>query len=290
MAKGGQSTATAAPASPTFATQTGAAGVVPGAPSTGTGGVGAGTDATLDPSGADPSTTLSGFTLKYVQEFTGASLPAGWSAYSGGDNGPQATDSRAHFDPSQCEFSGGEAHFMAMGVDSCGIHYQGAAQEYGAWFARLKADSLPSSAVFTDIFLLWPDRGAWPPEIDIYEDGGDRSKTSATVYNTVGSLCGSSPTPQCLAPYVQSNGPSNGVANDDTEWHTYGVEWTSSGLSWSIDGNVVFTAPATAVKSPAEQPAERMDMDLQVQSLGSGTSTETETMAVDWVEQFSWNG
>jgi beta-glucanase (GH16 family) len=83
-----------------------------------------------------------------------------------------------------------------------------------------------------------------------------------------------------------------GIANTDTEWHTYGVEWTPSGVSWLIDGKVIFTAPASAVKSPAQQPALTMDMDLQSENLpGSpGASTTEVTMNVDWVEQFSWNG
>lgn len=280
-------TATAKHATSTTTAQKGTNGV--GTDSTGSGGQ-TGSSTSLDPSGENPTSALSGFTLKYLQEFDGNSLPANWDAYSGGDSGPQADDNEAHFDPSLCTFSGGEAHFIASGVDSCGMHYAGGPQEYGAWFARLKGGSLPSNVVFSDIFLLWPDNNQWPPEIDIYEDNGDRSKTTASMYNTVSSTCGSSPTPQCLAPYEQSNGSSGGVANDDTQWHTYGVEWTPSGVTWFIDGNVVFSAPANQVKSPAAQPAEPMDMDLQVQNQGGGTSTQVETMTVDWVEEYSYNG
>ena len=46
------------------------------------------------------------------------------------------------------------------------------------------------------------------------------------------------------------------------------------GCDWFIDGNVIFSAPANQVKSPAAQPAEPMDMDLQVQNQGGGTSTQ----------------
>jgi beta-glucanase (GH16 family) len=68
------------------------------------------------------------------------------------------------------------------------------------------------------------------------------------------------------------------------------VEWTPSGVTWFIDGNVVFSAPASQVKSPARQPAAPMDMDLQVQNHGGGTPTQVETMTVDWVEEYSYNG
>jgi hypothetical protein len=243
-----------------------------------------------DPSGQSPATTLSGFSLKYVQEFNGGSLPSGWGEYLGVPGGDSAQE--AQWEPGMCTFGGGEAHFMASGIDSCGMHYQGDPQEYGAFFARLKGDEEPSGMLFSDIFLLWPADSQWPPEIDVYEDEGNRARTVATLWNTVGSACGSSPSDQCLSQYQQGNGWGDGVANNGTEWHTYGVEWTPSGVSWLIDGRVTFTAPASQVKSPAQQPALAMNMALQSQNMqgSSGTSTPRETMTVDWVEQFSWNG
>jgi beta-glucanase (GH16 family) len=190
-----------------------------------------------------------------------------------------------------CTFGGGEAHFMASGIDSCGMHYQGDPQEYGAFFARLKGDEEPSGMLFSDIFLLWPADSQWPPEIDVYEDEGNRARTTATLWNTVGTACGASTSSSCLSQYTQTNGGSGGVANDGTEWHTYGVEWTPSGVSWLIDGKVIFTAPASAVKSPAQQPALTMNMALQSENLqGSGTTSTYDSMNVDWVEQFSYNG
>jgi Glycosyl hydrolases family 16 len=281
VAKGtGKPTAATAAASPTAATQRSTAGT--GAPSQ------RGSQA-LDPSGENPLTTLSGFTLKYTQDFNGDSIPPGWNAYSGAPGGVSLDV--ADWVPKMCAFSGGEAHFTALGVDSCGLEYYGAPQEYGAWFARLKGDSEPSGMLFSNIFLLWPANNQWPPEIDIYEDNGYRSNTRATLINTVGGICGSSPTFACLQPYEQSNGPAGGVANDGTQWHTYGVEWTPSGVSWLIDGRVIYTAPASAVKSPAQQPALPMYLAVQSQNMqGAGTPTQRETMTVDWVAEFSWAG
>jgi hypothetical protein len=243
-----------------------------------------------DPSGQNPAAALSGYTLKYTQEFNGDSAPANWNLYTGVPGGE--TSSEADWEPSMCAFSGGEAHFMASGIDSCGMKYLGDNQEYGAFFARMQGNVEPAGQLFTDIFLLWPANNQWPPEIDVYEDKGDRSRTGATVFDTPGSACGSSPSEGCLLSYTQNNWGSNGVANNGTQWHTYGVEWTPSGVSWLIDGRVVFTAPASAVKSPAQQPALPMNMALQSENLqGSpGASTKEDTMNVDWVEQFSWNG
>jgi hypothetical protein len=248
-----------------------------------------GSQALLDPSGENPLTTVSGFTLKYTQDFNSGSIPPQWDAYSGAPGGVSLNV--ADWVPSMCTFSGGEAHFAAMGVDSCGLEYYGGAQEYGAWFARLKGDSEPSGMLFSNIFLLWPANNQWPPEIDIYEDNGYRSNTRATLINNVGSVCGSAPTFQCLQPYEQSNGPGGGITNDGTQWHTYGVEWTPSGVTWLIDGHVIYRAPAGEVKSPAQQPALPMYMAVQSQNMqGAGTPAQRETMTVDWVEEFSWSG
>jgi hypothetical protein len=243
-----------------------------------------------DPSGESPATSLSGFTQDYVQEFTGNSIPSGWDAYTGVPGGSSSQE--AQWTPSMCDFSGGEAHFEASGVDSCGLQYYGTPQIYGAWFARIKADAMPSGVAFGNVFLLFPANNEWPPEIDIYEDHATADTTVESMYNTVGNACGSNPTGSCLAPYGQSNGQQGGTVNNNDEWHTYGVEWTPSGVTWLIDGNVVFTAPASAVQPPAAQPDTPMYMDLQEQNITgtTGTPNQIETMSVDWVQEFSWNG
>jgi beta-glucanase (GH16 family) len=276
-------TSTATPTATPTVTPTATASAAPTATPTGS-------QSGVDPSGQTPATTLSGYTLKYAQEFNGDSLPSGWGAYTGVPGGESAQE--AQWEPNMCTVSGGEVHFMASGIDSCGMDYKGTPQEYGAFFARLQADPETAGQLFSDIFLLWPANNQWPPEIDVYEDGGDRSRTVASLVNTVGNACGSSVSWQCLGQYTQGNGESDGVANTDTQWHTYGVEWTPSQVSWLIDGHVILTAPASQVKSPATQPALPMNMALQSQNLqgGSGASSLQQTMAVDWVEQFSWNG
>jgi beta-glucanase (GH16 family) len=279
----GTSTATATPTATPTAAPTATPTAAPTATPTGS-------QSGVDPSGQNPATALSGFTLRYVQEFTGDSLPSGWGEYSGVPGGETAQE--AQWEPGMCTFSGGEAHFMASGIDSCGMDDKGTPQEYGAFFARLQAGPETAGELFSDIFLLWPANNQWPPEIDVYEDGGDRSRTVATLWNTVGNACGASVSSQCLGQYQQGNGESDGVANTDTRWHTYGVEWTPSGVSWLIDGRVILTAPASQVKSPAQQPALAMNMALQSQDLqgGAGASSRQQTMGVDWVEQFSYNG
>jgi hypothetical protein len=89
------------------------------------------------------------------------------------------TSSEADWEPSMCTFSGGEAHFMASGINSCGMHNLADPQEYGAWFARLQGTGESPGELFSDIFLLWPDNNQWPPEIDVYEDEGEHGPAVA---------------------------------------------------------------------------------------------------------------
>jgi serine/threonine protein kinase len=242
-----------------------------------------------DPSGQRPPTSVPGFTLRYTQEFTGHSLPADWHAYTGVAGG-QAADVAA-YEPGMCSVSGGEAHFMASGIDSCGMEFTGVPQKYGAYFARIKGDSEPPDIFFSDVFLLWPVSNKGWPKINIYQDdGASRNRTYALMFNNVNGYCGADPTEGCLEQFAQTNSPE-GVANNGTEWHTYGLEWTPSGVKWLIDGMVIYVAPASAVRPPALQPATPMDMVLQSENLrGAGTPTKRETMTVAWVAQFSYNG
>ena len=50
-----------------------------------------------DPSGQNPATTLSGYTLEYTQEFTGDSLPSGWGEYAGVPGGETSSAIRPLF-------------------------------------------------------------------------------------------------------------------------------------------------------------------------------------------------
>jgi hypothetical protein len=238
-----------------------------------------------DPSGENPFTTLSGFTPAYVQEFNGDGMPSGYDEYNGTPGGVSASQSQ--FVPSMCTFSDGEAHLLANGIDTCGLQYFGTPQTYGAWFARIQAPSEQSGVSVGNVFLLFPANNEWPPEIDIYEDHGTRTATSSSVLNTVSSACSG----QCISSHVQSNGHSGGTAVDATQWHTYGVEWTPSGVTWFIDGRVIFTAPTSQVPSGAQPPDTPMYMDLQSENTtGAAAPAGMTSMNVDWVEQFSWSG
>jgi len=212
-----------------------------------------------------PVGNLPGWTQVYAQDFNSNSLPTRWGWYSGTPGG--YSPNVANWTPSMCSISGGEVHFMARGINSCGLESSVNRQTYGMYLVRMKGDSEPSSMQFSDIALLWPASNSWAAEIDFYEDtGGSRSQYNASMFACPNGTC----------PYQV-----RGIGNDGAQWHTYGVAWTPTKVTYSVDGRTVASFNAS--------PAVPMELKLQSQNLGGSVpSTEIETMTVDWVVEYSY--
>jgi Glycosyl hydrolases family 16 len=216
-----------------------------------------------------PPSSLPGWRLVYRQTFDGSVLPPGWEAYSG----HPANDPYSTWDPANDVVSGGELHLLATPSGGVGgVGYRGNPQTYGLYLVRLKGDYEPGLQM-SDIALLWPDSSVWPPEIDFFEDhGGTRRGYLATLH----------PGPDGDNSH-QVHVP---VDNNATQWHTYGVEWTPTSITFTLDGH-----PAGSAVSSHGLPAWpdiRMNLDLQSQSLGPAQPSHTiETMTVDWVAEYA---
>jgi beta-glucanase (GH16 family) len=73
-----------------------------------------------------------------------------------------------------------------------------------------------------------------------------------------------------------------------TLWHTVGVQWTPTTVSYIVDGNVWATVTASQLSGGAHWPAQAMSLDLQAQNLDSNyPSGPTENMTVDWVAEYT---
>jgi beta-glucanase (GH16 family) len=172
-------------------------------------------------------------------------------------------------DPSHAVVSGGllqlnafqdPAHnnqWVTGGVCQCGHP-----QLYGAWFVRSRV----TGAGPTNVELLWPSNGTWPPEIDFNETlGGATTTTSATIY---------------------SSGVAHGnLSIDMTQWHTWGVIWTPSSVTYTVDGHVW-----ASVTVPSEVPSIAMWLALQQQtwcSSGYACPSAPQSMDIDWVSEYS---
>lgn len=103
---------------------------------------------------------------------------------------------------------------------------QGAfAQQYGYFEIRMQ---MPSGDGFGGGFWLMPESGAWPPELDIAEmNSGLPNLALNTLVNTDGT--------------IQQNDAS--VANSSAGYHTYGLNWTATTLTWYVDGKQTYSLP-----------------------------------------------
>ncbi len=246
-------TAPAAPASPTSAYPTG---TVDGS----------------EPSGYAPpgANALAGYNQSYVTDFTGSTLPTAWDPYEGQPGG----DPGAQFDAAHLAVGGGLLNintyqdpafnnkWVTGGTCLCGI----TSQTYGAYFVRSRV----TGAGPTGVELLWPAGNTWPPEIDFNETYGDTAGSSATLH------------------YGASNSQiQRTLTINMTQWHTWGVIWTPTSITYTVDGNVWGTVTnANAI------PNGPMYISLQSQTWCSSNwacPTTPQSMQVDWVAQYKAN-
>jgi len=232
-----------------------------------------GTPDGTEPSGMAPpsASALSGFSQSYVTDFSGSTLPSGWFTYSGKPGG----DPGGQWDAGHVSVSGGllslntyqdpsyNNEWVAGGLCQCGV-----TNTYGAYFVRSRV----TGSGPTGVELLWPTVG-WPPEIDFNETNGQTTGTSAT----------------------DIWGPASGKSQkqvrlniDMTQWHTWGVIWTPTSITYTVDGRVW----GTMVSGTVSVPNVPMTLDLQQQtwcSSGFACPTSQQSMQVDWVAEYSAN-
>jgi beta-glucanase (GH16 family) len=231
-----------------------------------------GTPDSSEPSGFAPpsANALAGYSQTYVTNFPGSSLPAAWGSYEGQPGG----DSGAQFDQNHVIVSGGllqiktyqdpafNNQWVTGGTCLCNI----ASQTYGAYFVRSRLTG-PGP---TGVELLWPTANVWPPEIDFNETLGGVSSTTATVH------------------YTSANSQIGRSFNIDmTQWHTWGVIWTSSSITYTVDGNVW-----ASVTTPSVIPNIPMHLSLQSQtwcSSGWACPSSPQALQVNWVAQYGAN-
>ena len=144
---------------------------------------------------------------------------------------------------------------------------QNAGKTYGAYFVRSRATG-PGPTV---VQLLWPVQKEWPPEIDFDETNGVSTGTTATVH------------------WGASNSQSQrALSINMTRWHTWGVIWTPTTITYTVDGRIW-----GRVTAASEVPNTSMTLDLDQQtwcSSGYACPTAPESELVDWVAEYNPTG
>ena len=228
-----------------------------------------GTPDSAEPSGDAPpaADALPGYSESYVTDFTGSSLPAGWGAFAGQPGG----DPGALFGPSHVVVGGGLLRLLTYKDPSSnnqwvtgGVAHYGLAQTYGAYFVRSRVSGPgPNEAE-----LLWPVQNIWPPEIDFSETGGLTYELSASLHYG-----------------VTNHFDQRFLGINMMRWHTWGVIWTPSSVTYTVDGQVW-----GSVTVPSEIPNIPMTLDMEQRtkcSFGTQCPTHPISMQVDWVAEYT---
>lgn len=224
-----------------------------------------------EPSGYAPPApnAMAGYSQSYVTDFTGTSLPSVWDTYEGQPGG----DPGGQFDQAHVKVGGGMLQinsyqdpafnnsWVTGGLCLCGL----SSQTYGAYFVRSRVTGPGATAVE----LLWPNANVWPPEIDFNETFGSTSGTRATLH------------------FGAANSTIARTLNVDmTQWHTWGVIWTPSSITYTVDGR------AWGTVTDANVPNIPMHISLQTQTFcasGWACPTEPSSFMIDWVAQYTSN-
>jgi outer membrane protein OmpA-like peptidoglycan-associated protein len=227
-----------------------------------------GTPDASNPSGESPpsSTALSGYEESYVNDFSSASSLKGWTVFQG----PTTGDPGGEFVSSHVVVSGGLLRLNAWqdsnyggawatgGVCQCDVNHT-----YGAYFVRSRLTG-PGP---TTVEMLMPQYG-WPPEIDFNE-------TRTSDDNTIATLHYSSADIQIYRP----------LTIDETQWHTWGVVWTPTSITYTVDGQAW-----GSITVPSEVPDQAMHLDLTSQtwcSSGFACPTQPESSEIAWVAEYT---
>jgi Glycosyl hydrolases family 16 len=226
--------------------------------------------------GSSWPTSVPGWQLTYSTDFPGNSLPSGWDAYNGEPGG----DPDGNFESSNVTVSNGALNLLATSSGQAGVQFYNNPQTYGMYLVRMKGDYEPDLDI-NNLAILWPaQQGVWPPEVDFFQDlGGTRQNFSASLH-----------------PGPDGNGGCCVVASptqdsDGTAWHTYGVQWTPSTITYTIDGRVWASVSSSSLSSGTQWPAIPMNLTLQSQNQGSAQPGGTiDTMSVAWVAEYSMSG
>jgi hypothetical protein len=212
---------------------------------------------------------MAGYTRTYVNDFVPLTLSSQWDRFTGV---PRSNPS-GRFEPSHVQLANGmlevgtwrdpkyDNKWATGGVCLCGIH-----TTYGAFFVRSRQTTIGPD----DAELLWPANNTWPPEVDFNETGNQKTASSwFDHYN---------PPPSAF--WFKSYGINV------EHWHTWGVVWTPTSITFVVDGH----ARGKVVTAAVGIPTQALTLDLESETW-CGIYPEcpkvNSELLIDWVAIFT---
>ena len=220
------------------------------------------------PSGVAPprKNNIPGYRLASVTNFSGNSLPAGWVVFTGtpsGDPGGQWASNHVTVSNNMLQLNAFQDPRFKNEWVTGGLCECGKPRTYGAFFIRSRVTG-PGP---TQVEMLWPVAG-WPPEVDFNETYGVTTASQATFHYT-----------------LQNHQIHRNINIDMTAWHTWGIIWTPTSMTYTVDGRVW-----GSIKDPSIIPHQPMALHLQQQtwcSSGFACPTSPQSTQVNWIAEYS---
>jgi beta-glucanase (GH16 family) len=198
------------------------------------------------PAAAHPAVPHSGWRLTFHARFRGSRLNTSvWSTCYPWMDVPAGcrnfgNKEQEWYLPRQVRVSGGVLHLVAQHKRTAGRSKRGTRKEYFCRSGivtsypglRFKYGYLEAVARIPPGAGLWPALWLaaanlrWPPEVDLIEHWGRRAHVNGVFLHPLG------------GPRVAA-WPA--IADSGVGWHTFGVLWTRTRLTWFIDGRSVLT-------------------------------------------------
>lgn len=197
-------------------------------------------------------------------------MPKNWGKFAG----QPAGNKTSYWAPSHVVVGGGmvrlltyrdprfKGKWVSGGICDCKLK-----AKYGAFFVRSRVTGPGPD----EDELLWPVANVWPPEVDFNESAYSAHSTSWTVHFGTGSA------------FVQKSHTFN-----LERWHTWGVIWTASSLTFTIDG-----VPWGVITNRAEVPQQPMTLDIDQEARcvpglsWAACPTHRASLQINWVAEFA---
>jgi beta-glucanase (GH16 family) len=253
---------------------------------------------TVDPV-PPPSSTPSGWSLAWSDEFNGTSVDGSkWRVRNGDHNGNEQSCLTSR--PQNVAVSGGLLHIRAQREKYSCSGYNASwtsgyldtigkmSRTHGRFEMRAKLPTQPNTSKgMWPAFWLRPDDGG-DGELDVMESIGSASgehnydKISQTLW---GDYSGRYPRQTYGVTFPAGSTPSD-------KFHTYAVEWESGVIRWLVDGGVTWTRTTSNISWLNTIFSRNYNIRLNLQVGGSWPGTPNSSTAspsdfqVDWVRVY----
>lgn len=220
------------------------------------------------PSGVPmPTAGDADWNLAYNDDFNGSAPSDAWSIYNGARAPQYWLKSHTIVNNGVLTLRTSKDSAVGGGWSSGALSRRGN-QTYGKFLVRSRLDAGHGTRAVAD---LWP-KGKWPPEVDFFEIGANQA-LRVRAYQT-----------NHVAPNNHMIQTKN--ACTCTEWHTFGVEWTPSSLTYTMDG---------VVQNVVTESVPQVPMHLALQTspgYGKEGSPDATTPAnvdfdIDWIAVYT---